>query len=410
MAAGRASGSARAAMALLVAVCALFLGPGPAIAAKDEKLERHEKDRVNALKKLQKRIEQEQRALGQVSREQDSAVELLRTVEQRLADEEHALLQAESGVRDAERALSALEKKQRRLGGDLAELESGLADRLVSLYKLREVGYFRILFSSRDYQDLARRTRFLRRIVAADIALISDYQSRFGEVRREAEALDRERRRLSKLREEASVRRTAFDARREKKLALLDRLGREKAVRIAAIKELADAAGELEGAFEALRALEPPPGAASGPRWSEGLPGPEERFSTLRGRIPMPVAGRIIKKFGLRADPTLGTRIRSNGITVRAPYGEAVRAVSAGRVLYAGWFRGYGRILITDHGEGYYTLSAHASELLKQVGDRVAKGEVVARVGDSGSLEGPVLYFEIRERGVAVDPMDWIEH
>ena len=409
MPAGRASGPARAAIALLIAACVFPLGLGPAVAGKGEQQERSEKDRVNALKKLQKRIEQEQRALGQVSREQDSAVELLRTVEQRLADEEHALLQAESGVRDAERALSALEKKQRQLGGDLAALESGLADRLVSLYKLREVGYFRILFSSRDYQDLARRTRFLRRIVAADIALISDYQSRFGEARREAAVLDGERRRLSKLREEAALRQSAFDARREKKLALLDRLGREKEARLAAIEALGEAAGELEGAFEAIRALEPP-GDASGPQWSGGLPGPKERFSALRGRIPMPVAGRIIKKFGLRADPTLGTRIRSNGITVRAPYGETIRAVSAGRVLYAGWFRGYGRILITDHGEGYYTLSAHASELLKHVGDRVSKGEAVARVGDSGSLNGPVLYFEIRVRGVPVDPMAWIEH
>ncbi|MFQ5458672.1 MAG: murein hydrolase activator EnvC family protein, partial [Myxococcota bacterium] len=203
-------------------------------------------------------------------------------------------------------------------------------------------------------------------------------------------------------------RRAAFEARREKKLALLDRLGKEKEARGAAIAEMEDAARALEGAFEALRAIAPPPPAAleAAPEGRDA--GPRERFSALRGRVPMPVEGRIVKKFGLRADPTLGTRIHSNGITVRAPYGAPVLSVADGRVLYAGWFRGYGRILITDHGEGYYTLVAHASELRKQVGDRVRKGELIARVGDSGSLDGPKLYFEIRARGKPVDPMPWL--
>ncbi len=102
------------------------------------------------------------------------------------------------------------------------------------------------------------------------------------------------------------------------------------------------------------------------------------------------------------------TRIRSNGITVRAPYGAPIRAVADGHVLYAGWFRGYGRILIVDHGDGYYTLVAHASEILRRVGDPVHGGEEIARVGDSGSLEGPIVYFEIRREGRPLDPKEWI--
>jgi septal ring factor EnvC (AmiA/AmiB activator) len=361
--------------------------------------------RARALRKLQKRIEREQRALRNVDREHDSAVELLRTMEQILAEEESGMQSAEQGAREARQRLAALERRRGRIGSDLVNLERRLAGRLTALYKLGAVGYFRILFSSKDYQDLARRTRFLKRIAASDAALIGAYQGKLAAVRHQAREVEASRKALSELKSAALRRREAVDARRREKLALLDRLRGEKEARLEAIRDLEQAAEELEGTFERLREVAPLPGAGQAGR---ARVGPLEGFSRFRGRIPMPVDGIVIKGFGLKTDPQLGTRIRSNGITVRAPYGEAIRAVHDGRVLYAGWFRGFGRIMITDHGEGYYSLLAHASELLKGVGNDVSRGEVIARVGESGSLQGPVLYFEIREKGKPVDPLSWI--
>jgi septal ring factor EnvC (AmiA/AmiB activator) len=331
-------------------------------------------------------------------------------MEQILSEEEAEMQQAEEGVQGARRRLATLERQRGRIGSELANLETRLARRLSALYKLGDVGYFRVLFSSKDYQDLARRTRFLKRIVASDADLIANYQGKLAAVRRQAREVEGTRKELSELRTAAESRRGAVASRRREKVALLERLRSEKEARLEAIRDLQRAEEELQGTFEKLREVESRPGVDQAERLAGAETTTLEGFGRRRGQIPMPVKGSIIKEFGLRTDPELGTQIRSNGITVRAAYGEAIHAVHAGRVLYAGWFRGYGRILITDHGEGYYTLVAHASELLKGVGDPVRQGEAVARVGESGSLRGPVLYFEIRNKGKPVDPLSWIKH
>ncbi|HWP34358.1 MAG TPA: peptidoglycan DD-metalloendopeptidase family protein, partial [Thermodesulfobacteriota bacterium] len=131
-------------------------------------------------------------------------------------------------------------------------------------------------------------------------------------------------------------------------------------------------------------------------------------FAAARGRLVAPVAGEIVTPFGPREHPRFRTVTVSNGIEIRAPAGAEIRAVYAGRVVYAGWLRGYGKILVLDHGDQYYTLYAHAAELYKAVGEPVQAGEVIATVGDTGALEGPVLYFEIRQGSRPLDPADWL--
>jgi septal ring factor EnvC (AmiA/AmiB activator) len=98
-----------------------------------------------------------------------------------------------------------------------------------------------------------------------------------------------------------------------------------------------------------------------------------------------------------------------SGIDISADRGEPVYAVFPGQVLYSSWFKGYGNMLIIDHGGHYYTVYAHVEEIFKQKGERVEDNEVIATVGDSGSLEGPGLYFEVRHHGKPLDPAKWIK-
>ena len=360
-------------------------------------------EKNEALRKLQKRIEREQRAVRAVEAQRASTAHHLQALEQALADEEEQARRAERGAETADRNLVSLQRQMAGLEAERKGLERHVAQRLVALYKFRKVGYVRILLSSKDYQDLARRSRFLRRVVAFDADLVEDYRAKLTTLREETARLDTSRRNLTHLRQLADARGREVQARRREKRILLETLEKEKDSRLETLRDLERAADELQGAVDTLRKAVPssaPPDPGEAP-----LPGGFER---LRGRLPSPATGMIIRRFGLVTDASLGTQIRSNGITVRAPYGAPIRAVYDGRVLYAGWFRGYGRILIIDHGDGYYTLVAHASELIKQAGDFVQSGEEVARVGDSGSLEGPIVYFEIRKQGKPVDPREWI--
>ncbi|HEX9949423.1 MAG TPA: peptidoglycan DD-metalloendopeptidase family protein, partial [Thermodesulfobacteriota bacterium] len=121
-------------------------------------------------------------------------------------------------------------------------------------------------------------------------------------------------------------------------------------------------------------------------------------FKTMRGKLPPPVQGNIFSPKG-----------REHGIGIEAPEGAQIQAIFNGRVAYAAWFKGYGNLLVIDHGEGYHSVAAHASRLLKKVGDEVRMGEAVALVGSTGSIEGPMLYFEIRYHGTALDPLTWLK-
>ena len=119
-------------------------------------------------------------------------------------------------------------------------------------------------------------------------------------------------------------------------------------------------------------------------------------FKDHKGRLSLPVRGNIIPEK------------RGRGIIIEAPKDSPVRAVFSGRVIYSGWFEGYGNIIILDHGDKYYTVSGHASKVLKRVNERVVEGEVIALVGDTDSIRGPRLYFEIRYRGKTQDPREWL--
>jgi septal ring factor EnvC (AmiA/AmiB activator) len=128
-----------------------------------------------------------------------------------------------------------------------------------------------------------------------------------------------------------------------------------------------------------------------------------------RGKLRFPVEqGRIEVRFGRAVDPRFGTVTLQAGIDVRAPMGAPVRAIWDGKVAHAGWFRGFGNLLIVDHGAGVFSLMAHLDQLHKALGDSVRGGEQVGTVGETGSLKGPYLYFELRDGQKPVDPERWL--
>ncbi len=131
-------------------------------------------------------------------------------------------------------------------------------------------------------------------------------------------------------------------------------------------------------------------------------------FSQLRGRMPWPVLGRVISTFGPQKHAKYATVTFNSGIDIAARVGESVRAVAAGRVEYVSWLDGYGRTVIVNHGEGFYTVYAHLSEVLVIEKQGVDPGHLLARVGDTGSLDGPKLHFEVRDKAEAVDPLRWL--
>ena len=134
----------------------------------------------------------------------------------------------------------------------------------------------------------------------------------------------------------------------------------------------------------------------------------DSKFAKLRGQLTWPISGTLVSTYGKIKHPTFNTYTFNKGIGIGASPGSEFRVIEAGQVLYADRFKGYGNLLIVDHGDSYYSLYAYASELLVQVGDRVKRQQVVGRTGEGGSLNGPALYFEIRHQGKPENPLEWL--
>jgi septal ring factor EnvC (AmiA/AmiB activator) len=131
-------------------------------------------------------------------------------------------------------------------------------------------------------------------------------------------------------------------------------------------------------------------------------------FDGLRGQLQPPVGGSVRQSFGRVVDAEYQTEIFHKGVEFVAASGESVRAVARGQIKFAGWFRGYGKIVIVDHGDGYFTVSGHLSDIFVSVGDLIGVGDTLGTVGETGSLAGPSLYFELRDGGEPKDPEEWL--
>jgi septal ring factor EnvC (AmiA/AmiB activator) len=129
---------------------------------------------------------------------------------------------------------------------------------------------------------------------------------------------------------------------------------------------------------------------------------------TGRSRLPWPIEGQVLTRFGLQRHPQFGTTIYRRGIEIQAREGESVKAVRDGQVVFADWYKGHGKLVILDHGNGMYTLYGNLSQLDLKQDSRVSKGQVLGLAGETGSLKGAKLYFEIRQNGEALDPLAWL--
>jgi len=345
-------------------------------------------------------------ALEARRRAEESAVKLLaqqeRSVLDTLGEVEGALAEARKEWRRAESERAAAEEGLARARGDEAAAQARLSarleevrPRLLARARMGRAGLLQIFLESRSLADLVKRRYLMERILSRDVALLLDARTAYRD--REAARAERQAdaERLQALALEARDRREQAEARREERETLLVALRSARSFHERAASEVAVQARKLADFVATL----PPPRA--------GLSGPGG-FVARKGKLPMPAPGPITVGFGKVVNPKFNTVTVQNGVDVDAPAGAPVRAVAPGRVVHAGWFKGYGNLVIVDHGEGYHTLVAHLGSMQTAMGEEVEAGSVLGTVGDSGSLKGTYLYFEIREKGRPIDPRPWL--
>jgi len=367
----------------VVAVAALSQSPAPGsapAAAGDERLRVVQQRRKSLEAELQRLRSQERSLLGEVER-----LEL----EVRLRGErlrETRLLLARTNA-----ALDATLAQVRALEGSLGAARPVLEARARALYKLGELSYLRLLLSVERPSDLLRGYRFVGALARRD-------RERFAGYRRDLQALESTRAQLQTrtrdallLRAELEKGRRELDVQRSRKTELLTSIVQRKETHAAYVQELQQAEERLAQLVDGL---------GDG---DAGVP-----MAAFRGVLPWPVAGSVRVPYGRRKHPRFDTYTPQNGLDIEAPLEAPVLAVHEGNVAFADHFRGYGLLVIVDHGGKHHSLYAHLLDVDVKVGQHVAAGERLGSVGATG-LEGPGLYFEMRFQGKPEDPADWLK-
>jgi septal ring factor EnvC (AmiA/AmiB activator) len=408
-------------------------------------------DQVQSAEEIQAQLAREKTSTAQLAAKESSLLGRLADLERQVELESRSLRAAQTRLRLAQARLSGAEDKVAQAQAEVDAATRALGPRLTARYRLGREGYVRFLLGARSIGDLLRRKRLYSALLEGDLdalhalrfkvlgaaAAKDELQAARDELARSASA---EQERRSDLLLKAAVQKKALASVQQEK-GLHEQAARELEQAARALSERLRAIDEAKRAGKPIPAARAPDAndlhpndwhpndsaaaaAASAPGSRATAPSaagsaaepPGKKLAMVsppirsqRGKLLFPVeSGRVEVRFGRTVDPRFGTVTLQRGLDIRAPEGSEVHAVYAGTVVHAGWFSGYGNLVILDHGDGLFSLFAHLGTLAHGVGDAVAKGDSLGTVGDTGSLKGAYLYFELRDGQKPLDPERWL--
>ncbi|HTU02933.1 MAG TPA: peptidoglycan DD-metalloendopeptidase family protein, partial [Candidatus Sulfotelmatobacter sp.] len=364
------------------------------------------------LKEVQRELGQEREKAREATRRETALAKELQRLDEDLKVKSRQLRELESRLRASTQRIGTLSGEINVTDARLSQTRLLLKRRLRAMYKQGRFGYVRILLSADDFSGAGRRLKYLAAVASQDQRLIQVYSRMLSDLSQKRAELEQYKAEVADATQKAaSTRGQIAEEQRQRRLVLAS-VRQDKALHLAAIKELDKSARDLQALIARLQSEEErqrrtsrtlsKPGDEAAELTNDG------RFERLKGKLPWPASGSLASTFGRQEHPRFHTVTFNRGIEIATPSGRDVVAVADGSVIYADWFKGYGRLVILDHGGGYFTLYAHAGEIIVKPGQAVTRGQVIAKVGDSGSPDGPQLYFELRHKGKPEDPLAWL--
>lgn len=397
----------RACSSMAAVIFAVLVGvPSHAAGQQDEGGSGGLKDRISSeeakLEELREEIEQRRRQAQQLAAREKSISHYLNDLEREISLVEELIRRHGSREELLRLQVELLSTQLAREEEGLRRREERLAAWLRSLYMREKHSDLEILLSSKNLSEMLDAYRALSLIAARDKKLLDQMRGSIEAIQMQRSELTEAWSEIHLSKVEVERERVRLGSKERERKSTLQKIQSERKSHEENIADLERASEELKKLLEDLER-----------RRREALGSPEVfvpgvSFTSLQGKLPMPVRGEISKQFGSSRHPHFGTVTFNNGIDIAADPGEPIRCVADGMVEYVSWLQGYGNCAIVNHGDGFYTLYAHASRVLVEVGEIVDAGAVIGEVGDTGSLDGYKLHFEIRKSKNALDPADWI--
>ena len=370
-------------VAASAAVALVFsAAPGRAEHPRDDQIRKIEEELFREREQYVKFDVKEKNLLGQLSE-----------IEKRIAEKRELLVSIRKRIQAQRSALEVKQGKLERLEIEADDVRSRLGSRVVAYYKYARRGYVKLLATAGDLDELRKRMYYLRIIMERDRILLERMLGVLSEHRAQLDAVDEKLRVVTRLEAEESEQLAMLKGELEKKVLLLMKIHREKEFYETAVQELQAAARSLKETLDDLD---------DRPERNVRL---ASDFVDFKGKLRLPFEGKVIENYHpLGTGPVLTHK----GVFIQGESGGAVEAIYDGRVDFSGWLKGYGQIIIINHGSRYFSVCAHLSERKVEKGDLVRTGDVIGLAGESGSLSGPGLYFELREAGETLDPVAWL--
>lgn len=350
------------------------------------------------LEKLKKEIEGKREKNFAVKKKEESILSTLEEIDQRLRVRQKEASFFELKIKEKDGELERLSVDIKGLNGDIQERQKAISKRLRTMYQERQTGSLKILFASQNYSDLLRRFQYLKTIAQKEGEMLSQFKAKQVRLEEKNHELMEVKRLLVQDREVLAQKLVEIRAEKKKKDQLLARVRNERTSYEKVLAELDESSLQLQTLVKTLEDEK----KRLQKRFSD-------KFSKERGRLGWPNDGEVVALFGRQKHPKFDTFIYRKGIEIEPSKGQEVKTVYDGVVIYANWFRGYGMVIIVDHGENYYSIYAHLSKLLVSVGDAVGRNRTIGEVGETGLSQGNRLYFEIRHQGEPMDPLTWLQ-
>lgn len=368
---------------------------------------------------VERKLNELAKSLSEKEARQEEAHQALKKADQAISDANKRLRTLSAERRGVENRLAQLRRDGRRVESELGETERKIGQISRAQYLQMRRPAWQSWINGVSPGERTLETALLGYLQVAQVRAAHDLEKQQADIRQVADETrtrsneltriqrDEEKSRTDLLAEKKERQEAAFSLKREiaDTQAELDKLRKDQA-RLGSLVATIDARLEKERAAEAAAARRAEEEAAKkAHRPAKVTPAPSgTAFAKLKGRLAKPVDGRIAARFGTKRTGSATWQ----GIRFRAPEGADVRAVAAGTVVFADWLRGYGNLIIVDHGGNYLSVYANNDTLLKNVGERVQQGETIGAVGSSGGDDEPGLYFELRHRGKPVNPSPWL--
>jgi len=392
-----------------LALClSLLFHPNPSRAQTVEEYRSKIEAETRSLQLLKKQIEETRKKIDQLEAVAKETAKKISYAERRLNLTRRYITRLRKNISSVQARMDSLEKITDRLDIEISVSNRRFNQRIRQAYMMGRPGILELISEARSLNDVYNRYKYISLLTLADRRLAKKILADKTQLLAARDELSRLKKSYETLMREKNSETRRLKRERRRHRRLLARVNNNRKEHLAELREKEKARKALEKLLAELErkrkeALE------LAKRRRLKPPIPAHSLAELKGTMDWPVDGRVISRFGIKRHPKFKTAIINRGIDISAPLGSQVRSVGWGEVVIADWFLTFGLMVIIDHGDGYYSIYAHLAEAFVSFGDRVKPGDVIGTVGDTGSLEGPILHFEILKGQDPVDPLNWLK-